>query len=53
MDQFSDETIGEWSLFNDEATGRQGSVTHGVFVESSSPPSEDVAKEKEEPKTTT
>jgi Amt family ammonium transporter len=32
MDQFSDEQVGEWALFNDDNTGRRGSfqqITHG------------------------
>ena len=62
LDQFSDELIGEWSLFqNDNTTGDRRSsmqirqvnaqITQGIEPEgSSSPPSEGVTAEKEEPK---
>ncbi|KAJ9606529.1 hypothetical protein H2200_008537 [Cladophialophora chaetospira] len=55
VDQFSDELIGEWSLFQDEHGGHRGSIqqinhqiTHGVNPEgSSTPPSESVTAEKD------
>ncbi|EXJ92780.1 hypothetical protein A1O3_01332 [Capronia epimyces CBS 606.96] len=57
IDQFSDEVVGEWSLFNDDNTGHQVAFTHGVPVAApppatSSPTSESATEEKTEPKTT-
>ncbi|KAH0837265.1 hypothetical protein AYO21_09971 [Fonsecaea monophora] len=61
LDQFSDELIGEWSLFQDEASVRRSSITQinaqitqGVAPgDSSSPQSESVSGEKEPTKSTT
>ncbi|EXJ66927.1 uncharacterized protein A1O5_10122 [Cladophialophora psammophila CBS 110553] len=61
LDQFSDELIGEWSLFQDDATNRRSSIaqinaqiTQGINPHgSSTPQSESVAAEKEAAKTTT
>lgn len=55
LDQFTDEVVGEWSLFTDETTGRQGSITHGVAPpgETSTPSegtSENATEQKVEPK---
>jgi ammonium transporter, Amt family len=55
LDQFSDELIGEWSLFQDENGGRRGSmaqvnakITHGINPEGSvTPPSEESEAEKD------
>jgi Amt family ammonium transporter len=57
LDQFSDELVGEWSLFNDETTGRRASITHGVTLPGGTlTPSEELpentAEQKVEPKTT-
>ena len=41
LDQFFDETIGEWSLFEQEDHARNRSITHGVPVaQPPTPPSE-------------
>jgi ammonium transporter, Amt family len=59
LDQFSDELIGEWSLFQDENGGHRGSVgqinaqiTQGIHPEGSMTPPEAVVAEKQEAKTT-
>jgi len=33
VDQFHDETVGEWALFEAEGTTHVGEVTHGVVVD--------------------